>query len=773
MTDNLLVMADVLGETNYGWLGTTASQIFIMQLGFVCYEAGFVHPVWTSTIIHKNIQDTFVGTLTYLLFTHSFVASPRSLGGIISIPNDLYLVNTTPTQHATIFIACMFATTCATIISGGVLERMKNKVYLLWCFFTILINYSFIAHWIWSPNGWLNKLGFMDCGGSLVVHCTGGMAATIAIWNVGPRHDSIGVNGQLKKVPDTYSPIITTIGAFILWYGWFGFNIASAIQFEKVTPEILDTVGLVTMMGATSATFSTMIMMMRGWIDLKIENSMSAMIGGLVSITASCFTIDVWAASIIGFFSPCVCFGVAYVARWKIGLDDPLNVIGIHLGCGVYACIMQGIFANDSADLPGFIYGGFAHFGIQLLGTVVCLIFLTVCSTLIWTFIKRVFFRATSIRVTLLDSYLGQNVAATNMHRSFREIMNCNSNLAKQLVWDFHMFTERCFNSEGLDFLMAVNEFRELLNFEQDQTKCKQHVIAIFKTYIDEKSETCINISGSLRNHVAALCEQLKSELIKKAESVNSSMNGAGEEKMEWEALTVTYDTIFESSYAEVFKMMLPYFQDFITQFHAKRKRRKFAILVPYYFETDWRIIWDQELQKETKKNKNTRTPELTNSLLSNSFYNILLSNTKINNKTIDSKSAISGKSEQSNKSGKSDKSNQSNISNRSGVISKPDPWVEAIALEQRKMKSLAFAPSHHSIPKKVNENHDLTQTQNQKAYDEYNTSFATKRLSLHRYSYSDNPYKPTDNYTLELENVATKSNNLYRARDDVTQTTV
>eukprot|EP01084_Bolivina_argentea_P031213 57785_1 len=176
---------------------------------------------------------------------------------------------------------------------------------------------------------------------------------------------------------------------------------------------------------------------------------MNEMIGGLVSVTASCFTTDIWAASVIGFFSAYVCFGIEYIARWKLGLDDPLNVIGVHLGCGFYACIMQGIFANDAVDHPGLIYGGFNHFGIQILGTLICLMFTTFCSILLWIFMKKVFFRATSIRVTLLDSYLGQNVAETNMHRAFREIMRCNSNLAKQLLWEFHRYTEHCFNSEG------------------------------------------------------------------------------------------------------------------------------------------------------------------------------------------------------------------------------------------------------------------------------------------------------------------------------------
>eukprot|EP01083_Nonionella_stella_P192314 710990_1 len=114
-------------EAITAWLGTASSQIFLMQLGFLCYEVGFVKPVWTSSIILKNIEGTFVGILTYLTFTHTLATSSPSLGGIISVPKNIFLIGIDPSTHDEIFIAAVFATTCATIISGAVLERMKNK----------------------------------------------------------------------------------------------------------------------------------------------------------------------------------------------------------------------------------------------------------------------------------------------------------------------------------------------------------------------------------------------------------------------------------------------------------------------------------------------------------------------------------------------------------------------------------------------------------------------------------------------------------------------
>ena len=128
--DELSAIQFSVDETITAWLGTAASQIFFMQLGFLCYEVGFVHHVWAPSIILKNIEDTFVGILTYLAFTHTLATSSESFYGVISYPTNLFLVQIDPSDHAAVFIAAVFATTCATIISGAVLERMKNKAYI-------------------------------------------------------------------------------------------------------------------------------------------------------------------------------------------------------------------------------------------------------------------------------------------------------------------------------------------------------------------------------------------------------------------------------------------------------------------------------------------------------------------------------------------------------------------------------------------------------------------------------------------------------------------
>ena len=174
-------------ELESGWLTTAASQVFFMQLGFLCFEVGYVDKMWTKSIIIKNIEDTFVGSLTYVLFTYSLSTSSNVYGdsGIIGSFDNIFLNGVPASLHEEIFINACYAVACATIISGAVLERMKNSAYVSYTFLIILINYSFAACWAWNTKSWLNKLGFVDCAGGFVVHGVGGIASIVACYFLG------------------------------------------------------------------------------------------------------------------------------------------------------------------------------------------------------------------------------------------------------------------------------------------------------------------------------------------------------------------------------------------------------------------------------------------------------------------------------------------------------------------------------------------------------------------------------------------------------------
>ena len=150
------------------WLSTAASQIFLMQLGFATLEVGFLELQWSKSIIIKNLEATIVGILTFIFIGYTISTSDKSLFGYGFIGNfdNIFLFKVDPSDYELIFISATYSATASTIISGAVLERMKNYAYVVWCFLTLLINYSITSYWVWNSNGWLFKLGFIECASS-------------------------------------------------------------------------------------------------------------------------------------------------------------------------------------------------------------------------------------------------------------------------------------------------------------------------------------------------------------------------------------------------------------------------------------------------------------------------------------------------------------------------------------------------------------------------------------------------------------------------------
>ena len=150
-----------LSELKTGWLTTAASQIFIMTLGFTSFEVGFTKERWAKTIIIKNLEATIIGVIAYILFSHSLAASSNSWGGVIGSWNKFFLYNVELTNYELVFIEATYAVTATNIISGAVLERMKNSAFIVWCFLTILVNYSVASYWSWNRDSWLYEMSML------------------------------------------------------------------------------------------------------------------------------------------------------------------------------------------------------------------------------------------------------------------------------------------------------------------------------------------------------------------------------------------------------------------------------------------------------------------------------------------------------------------------------------------------------------------------------------------------------------------------------------
>eukprot|EP01083_Nonionella_stella_P031777 86988_1 len=515
---------DESSQNTTAWLSTTASQIFFMQLGFLCYEVGFVKPVWTQSVILKNIEDTFVGVLTFLAFGFTLSESPKTFYGIISIPTQPFLIGVNPEMHDQILISAFFASTCATIISGAVLERMKNKAYITWCLLIILINYSFVSHWVWHKTGWLNAMGFVDGAGSVVVHSTAGMAGLVAVWKLGPRRDSLDADGNLLPTEHAARPVINAIGAFFLWYGWFAFNVSSPIAFSKGIGDAIGTTALVTVISPICSSCAAFIWMWAGFVQLSFESLLSCLLCGLVAITGMCHTCDVWEAAIIGFLSSIVYFASISLVRNKMKLDDPLQVIAIHLFCGAYSGMAEGVVANDVYGTPGIIRGGvkgFSHFGVQVLGVVVITVFNFVVATFLYeVVVRRLVFGNIDIRVSILDIYLGTRLFDQNYDMALDEVLNCNSNVSKQMLWEFHKYIGDRYASEQLDFLIVTKIYghylarTEIENIDKsDPYRSAKYILRIVNTYVDENGTQCINVSGTQRSVLMRIKHQLLFEI--------------------------------------------------------------------------------------------------------------------------------------------------------------------------------------------------------------------------------------------------------------------
>ena len=195
------------------------SEILLIQLGFLLYEIGFARDIWKQSIIIKTIEHTFTGIIIYIFISYPFAMSNDVLFGVFGIPTTTIFSNDTDLRF--VFNNALYAIMTLTIISGCVLERMKNKAYIVWCILILCICYTFTSAWIWNKNGWLNRIGFTDNSGALVIHCVGGIAGLISVKKLGPRNNSVDKNGKLLRPKEPNNIILQLIGVFIVWFGWF------------------------------------------------------------------------------------------------------------------------------------------------------------------------------------------------------------------------------------------------------------------------------------------------------------------------------------------------------------------------------------------------------------------------------------------------------------------------------------------------------------------------------------------------------------------------
>jgi ammonium transporter, Amt family len=386
------------------WVLITAMLVFFMNLGFASVESGFARAKNCVNIMSKNFVVFAVSSLGFLFIGWGLMFGDGS--GLVGL-KGLFFVGGTDNSPAIgeaykgvysaiswtgvplwakFFFQLVFCGTAATIVSGAVAERIKYISFIIFSFAMAMFIYPVVGHWVWG-GGWLAKLGMFDFAGSTVVHSIGGWAALAGVIVLGPRIGKYD-NGHIKAIPG-HNLSLATLGTFVLWFGWFGFNPGSTMAAD---PNAIAHVAVTTNTAAAAGIMSATIMswLLLGKPDLGM--TLNGCLAGLVAITAPCAFVSVPVSLLIGLIAG-VLVVLAVMMFDRLRLDDPVGALSVHLVNGVFGTICVGLFAQDkitgTATGNGLFYGGgFKLLGAQLAAVVSVAAFVFITAFIVWTILK-------------------------------------------------------------------------------------------------------------------------------------------------------------------------------------------------------------------------------------------------------------------------------------------------------------------------------------------------------------------------------------------------
>lgn len=368
-----IAMADsgelALFTVNNTWMLVSTILVFIMHLGFASLESGLTRAKNTVNILFKNISIIAIGILTYaicgfnLMYPVEFslgavfgfagwgISIPQGASGLVEYANGSY------TYFTDFIFQAMFAATAATIVSGAVAERIKLGSFLIFSTIYVAFIYPIAGSWKWG-GGWLDQLGFYDFAGSTLVHSIGGWAALIGAIALGPRIGKYGRHGKGTIPIMGHSMPLATIGVFLLWFGWYGFNGGSVLSAD---PGPVSFVFVTTTLAAAAGVIGAMTL---SWLISKkpdLSMVLNGSLAGLVGITAGADVISPMNAVIVGYIAGLlVVASVIFFDRLKI--DDPVGAISVHLTCGIWGTLAVGIFSSDHSIFTQLI--GVGAYGV-------------------------------------------------------------------------------------------------------------------------------------------------------------------------------------------------------------------------------------------------------------------------------------------------------------------------------------------------------------------------------------------------------------------------
>ena len=406
---------------NMMWTLVAGFLVMFMQAGFALAETGLTRAKNAAHTMMMNMMVYALGMTGYWILGFGLqmggVGALSALsGGTANLANEFSitllgkefgLFGTTGfflsgvSYDAAVFtlflFQMVFMDTAATIPTGAMAERWKFSSFVVFAFFISMITYPLYANWVWG-GGWLSTLGknfglghgHVDFAGSSVVHMVGGVTALAGAWVLGPRLGKYNRDGSPNALPAHNIPMALT-GAFILAFGWFGFNAGSTLAGTDLRIGVVATN---TMLASASGAIAAMFYMWARYGKPDPSMAMNGLLAGLVAITAPCAFVTSVSAFIIGAVAGViVCVSVFFVER-TLRVDDPVGAVSVHGTCGAWGVVSLGLFADGTygdgfngvaGTVRGLFYGDTSQFVAQVVGTVTNVIFVFAAS---WAFFK-------------------------------------------------------------------------------------------------------------------------------------------------------------------------------------------------------------------------------------------------------------------------------------------------------------------------------------------------------------------------------------------------
>ena len=496
------------------WLALSAGLVFFMQAGFCFVETGCIRKKNTLNVAIKNISDMAISIILFWLIGYGIIYgdslsgwlgwSAFALSGVVE-PYDLMFF----------LFQAVFAGTAATIVSGAVAERMQFGGYLLIAAITAGLLYPVVGHWVWSGDGWLAAKGFIDFAGSTAVHSVGAWIALAGVIVLGPRSGRFNKDGSVNEIAP-HDLLLTTVGVFILWFGWFGFNGGSTLAVDGSIAKILVNTCLAAAAGG-------LINLTLAKIDsdfVRIERILNGVLGGLVAVTAGCAAVEPVGALVIGACGGLVAHYSHYVLLHICKLDDPISAIPVHGFAGVTGTLLLVFFAPESA----LNHGKTEQFFVQLQGVFVTFVWSFASGIILFSLLKL----SGKLRISEEDEQKGLNV------------------------------TEHAATTGWLDTLQAMNTIiidKDLTRRVEVETgteagevaACFNALMEQFQKNIGTMSQTSEHVNDTA-NKLLSFSRQTSKRLADQEESTAAIVTSIEDLKNTLESLSIQAEDVSESS---------------------------------------------------------------------------------------------------------------------------------------------------------------------------------------------------------------------------------